>query len=76
MSNNEETDKIKINELEKELNSLNSNINKLNQENNDLKDTTNVLESLVSETKEKYSKLFSQSKIKITKLNKERAKMA
>ena len=75
MSNSAETDKIKINELEKEKNTLNNQINKLEEEKNDLKDTSNILESLVSESKEKYNKLFSQSKAKISKLNKEKEKL-
>ena len=75
MSNNAETDKIKINELEKEKNTLNNQINKLEEEKNDLKDTSNILESLISESREKYTKLLSQSKAKISKLNKEKEKL-
>ena len=75
MSNSAETDKIKINELEKEKNTLNNQINKLEEEKNDLKDTSNILESLISESREKYTKLLSQSKAKISKLNKEKEKL-
>jgi len=72
MSNNEEASKNKISELENEINSLNTKITKLEQEKNDLIESTNFLEDLANENKEKYSKLYTKSKGKISRLNKEK----
>jgi len=64
MSNSAETDKIKINELEKEKNTLNNQINKLEEEKNDLKDTSNILESLIMKAEKNIINYFLNLKPK------------
>ena len=58
-------------DYENKIKILNKKIEEMNKDKSDLKETINILENLIIKEKEKFVKLFSLSKAKIDKLNKE-----
>ena len=58
-------------DYENKIKILNKKIEEMNKDKSNLKETINILENLIIKEKEKFVKLFSLSKAKIDKLNRE-----